>query len=339
MSHNAQAIISSHKEAAKRAVQYLQGARNLKLKPAEALELVARVLGVANWQTLNALAKQSRAPRISEGGSATLGESVDVRARRMAEMYAVANGWKEHPFLLREDWVTCDEDGPDDGYVYWRFVIRRLDEIKAVMPWNREELDDVKVARAGGIDIDYDFAAEELGWGVASAEDDEFLDLAVHDSEAEAWRVAAAAVGVVVGYHLNKDLPWSTMSLTEKLEAVRQAMPWVAQRHGTPLAISPKLVPAPSITRDELVANGFVPTTLADTSGEYLVKVMKAYQMPYTREHIVSTGEVANEDIVRLEVSPNRMLRMTIGESYVEEPVPLDSEDARGVLRDAGMSV
>lgn len=339
MSNDTQSITSSHKEAAKRASQYLQGVRNLKLKPAEALELVARVLGVANWQTLNAMAKQGRAPRMVESGNAALVDSVEARARQMSEMYSVANGWKEHPFLLREDWVTCDSAGVDDGYDYWRFVVRRLGEIKAVMPWDREELDDVKVARAGGIDIDYDFAAEDLGWGVASAEDDEFLDLAVHDSEMEAWRVAAAAVGVVVGYHLNKNLPWATMALAEKLEAVQQAMPWVAKSRGKPLAISPRLVPAPSITRDELIANGFVPTTLADTSGEYLVKVMRAYQMPYTREHIVSTGEVANEDIVTLEVSPARMLRMTIGETYEEEPVPLDSEEARGVLRDAGMAV
>jgi hypothetical protein len=340
MSNRAQSIISSHKEAAKRATDYLGTTRKLPLKQADALELVARVLGVANWQTLNAMAKQGQAPRMP--GPAPLAiladDGIETRARRMAELYSVQTGWKEHPFLLREDWVSCDS-GADDGFDYWRFVVRRLDELKAVMPWDRDEVEEVKVARAGGIDIDIDFDSEN--WVVASAEDGEFLDQLGTASELQAWQDAAASVGVVVAYHLDTELPWSTMSLAEKLEAIGRAMPWVAEAKAKRTSdANPKLVPPPDITREVLINGGFKPTVREGFAGEFLVKTMRAYQMPYTLEHIVGTDDdVSQESVVTLEVDPQGMLTMSIGDVYKEDPVAINHPDGRGTLRDAGVDV
>lgn len=346
MSNRAQSIISSHKEAAKRATEYLASARKLSLKQAEALELVARVLGVANWQTLNAMAKRGQAPRSdvagAGSGAVSSADEVDARARRMAELYSVANGWKEHPFLLREDWVWCGA-GVDDGFEYWRFVVRRLDEINAVMPWDREELDDVKVARAGGIDMDFDFDGEN--WGVASAEDDELLDLEVQSSEVDAWRVAAAAVGVVVGYHLGKELSWGVrdwagLPLDEKLTAIREAMPWVAAAKAQMASITtPKVVPPPAITREALLAGGFEATVRDGVEGEFLVKTMRVCEMPYAVEHIVGTWGIERGDVATLVVDPQGMLTLSIGDEYKEDAIALNEPDARGTLRDAGLDV
>lgn len=71
MSEQAQRILTSHKEAARRASTYLANTRKLHLKPTEALELVAQVLGARNWQTLLGLAKEGRAPRPGHESSGT----------------------------------------------------------------------------------------------------------------------------------------------------------------------------------------------------------------------------------------------------------------------------
>lgn len=56
-------IVSSHRDAATRIFTYLNVEHGIKLKPIVALEVLARALGVANWQTLKAMAEQGRAPR------------------------------------------------------------------------------------------------------------------------------------------------------------------------------------------------------------------------------------------------------------------------------------
>lgn len=66
MSSKTDAILSSHKDAARRVGDFLRNSHGLDLKPAITLEIVAKVLGAANWQTLSAMAKQGRAPRMSD---------------------------------------------------------------------------------------------------------------------------------------------------------------------------------------------------------------------------------------------------------------------------------
>lgn len=60
------AIVSSHRDAATRVSTYLSEQHGLKLTPITALEVVARALGAANWQTLKAQAEQGRAPRMAD---------------------------------------------------------------------------------------------------------------------------------------------------------------------------------------------------------------------------------------------------------------------------------
>lgn len=66
MLSKSKAILSSHRDAATRVTTYLNESHGIELKPIVALEIVARVLGAANWQALSAMAEQGRAPRMGD---------------------------------------------------------------------------------------------------------------------------------------------------------------------------------------------------------------------------------------------------------------------------------
>lgn len=66
MATQAESILESHKDAARRVCNYLATEHRLSLKNAVALEIVARVLGAPNWQTLQGMAKEGRVPRMAD---------------------------------------------------------------------------------------------------------------------------------------------------------------------------------------------------------------------------------------------------------------------------------
>jgi hypothetical protein len=314
MSEIAQRIVTSHKEAAKRATGYLVGARRLKLKHAEALELVARVLGAANWQTLNAMAQQGKAPRgvIAENSVTEIVSLTEDRAAELLAQHYTSRGWTEHPAHLREQWANCDS-GTESDHGYWRWVYRRMLEDEAMMPWEREGHPDIQIARAGGVDIDFDPFSSE--WVVASAEDDEFLSLDPHDAEAEAWREAAAAVALGTASRLGREATaqWDNLTQAQRLQLVRKAFPHVI--------------------RAALKVQGFAPSE----DGKYLVKKLKVGEMPYAREHIVDNDLVSERCEAVVKVTSDNQVQMVIGNgAYFEEIVPLSSEEGLGLLIDAG---
>jgi len=63
MSNKPEALIESHKDAARRVSTYLQKTQDIKLKPTVSYEIVAQVYGASNWQTLLALANKGQTPR------------------------------------------------------------------------------------------------------------------------------------------------------------------------------------------------------------------------------------------------------------------------------------
>lgn len=139
MSELAQRIITSHKEAAKRAVAFLGTTRKLKLSSTESLELVASVLGVANWQTLLAMAKDCRGPRIDEGTQAQRGTAVateETIERRLSDYFATVEGWGEHPDFPVADWqYEVENDSTRLGY--WAHVEAEIERTGAMLPWER----------------------------------------------------------------------------------------------------------------------------------------------------------------------------------------------------------
>lgn len=66
MPSKSNAIVSSHRDAATRVSTYLAEQHGIKLTPITSLEVIARALGAANWQTLKAQAEQGRAPRMGD---------------------------------------------------------------------------------------------------------------------------------------------------------------------------------------------------------------------------------------------------------------------------------
>lgn len=193
MSALAQRIITSHKEAAKRAVAHLGKTRKLKLSATESLELVACVLGVANWQTLLALANDGRGPRIDDGKptptAATGAGWAKSDVWRLSEYFATLEGWGEHPIFTREDWQHEAENG-DTSRGYWEHVEAEIERTGMMLPWERDGRFDVKLVQMAGVGVDN--SEDDESWLVM----DPWGYIFVPDcsSEKEAWQVAASEV-------------------------------------------------------------------------------------------------------------------------------------------------
>ena len=71
--------------------------------------------------------------------------------------------------------------------------------------------------------------------------------------------------------------------------------------------------------------------------GELLVLRLPVRGMPYSMEHIVPSENLERGATAKLSVDAANMLTFFIEPDYLEEPVPLLSEDAAGVLKDAGV--
>jgi hypothetical protein len=342
MSTATQRIVTSHKEAAKRASAYLFGIRNLKLKHSEALELVARVLGAANWQTLEAIANRSSSPLAGQGTAASRETDVDALSRQVCGAYALM-GWPQHPAYLREDWAKDESDSDESDMGYWKWVTLRMLEDKAMMPWERDVCEALHLARACGVDIDFDFFG--CIWVPASYEHDEFESLDPKESELEAWTAAAAAgiAGAKKALGMS-DERWNGLTFEAKLSVLKKHYA-VPLRTSTQVLVPRKAEPDPLFSRESFVANGFAPLSFKQNGPESYVKVMNAWDMPYVREHIIEMGRsnpnmrtegVDDNGIATIEVSPDGQVTLSIGDQYKEDPVPVDSDEGRAVLRDAG---
>lgn len=82
MPSKSNAIVSSHRDAATRVSTYLAEQHGIKLTPITALEVVARALGAANWQTLKAQAEQGRAPRMADVAEVSANSQAEERSAK-----------------------------------------------------------------------------------------------------------------------------------------------------------------------------------------------------------------------------------------------------------------
>jgi hypothetical protein len=226
MSELAQRIVASHKSAAKRAVFHLGKTRKLKMSSTESLELVACILGVANWQTLLAMAKEGRGPRIDDGtlvAAAPVKEQSD--AEKLADYYGTADSWGEHPYHTREDWSHEVEEG-NTGLSYWEHVANEIDSRNEMFPWERDASLDCKLAKLGAYAVVYEpvVAGEtQLGWCVLSPATLEFVITECH-SEEEAWQLAAIEVRDETCHQLDiSHQRWAILFDREKIDAVTRA--------------------------------------------------------------------------------------------------------------------
>jgi hypothetical protein len=196
MSELAQRIVASHKAAAKRAVFHMGKTRKLKLSATESLELVACVLGVANWQTLLALANDGKGPRIDDGTLAVAAPApapVEAEeksaAERLADYYGTPTSWGEHPKYTREDWSLEVENG-DTGASYWNYVVSEIESWGDMFPWERDESFAVKLARLAGMEVEPTGRDDdETGWTLSDPHGLSFSS--TQDSESEMWAIAS----------------------------------------------------------------------------------------------------------------------------------------------------
>lgn len=90
---------------------------------------------------------------------------------------------------------------------------------------------------------------------------------------------------------------------------------------------------------ENLKHTGFKETEYPGQQGVFWKKTLKAMDMPYVRQHLVGE-ECEGHDEVWVEIMPGNQVQMGItGTDYFEEPVDVDSEEGRGLLRDAGVVV
>lgn len=225
-------IITSHKEAAKRASAYLQETRNLKLKPTEALELVARVLGTANWQTLLGLAKQGQVPRrghfpavpvaehTSDSDSIDLlddtrissdtseGDADDIR--RLAQYYAREGKPGEHPRLTRQAWQAAEAERS-----YWEWVFYEIICNCGLLPWDADEMESYQLASAAGVTLE----CTENGRWRAHAPDGLYIEVYYADNETRAWDDAGEAAHMEGVKLLGAQ--WPELSLADKVQTLK----------------------------------------------------------------------------------------------------------------------
>lgn len=94
-----------------------------------------------------------------------------------------------------------------------------------------------------------------------------------------------------------------------------------------------------TITIAQLIAAGFVEEKHEGQEGVFYAKRQAACKMPYVNEHMVDNELFWPESEVLVEVTPDRQVQMFVASAgYYEGPCPLDSEDAMGLLKDAGFS-
>jgi hypothetical protein len=88
------------------------------------------------------------------------------------------------------------------------------------------------------------------------------------------------------------------------------------------------------VTDEQLLAAGFCQSPQGT-----LVKRLKALDMPYFNEHIVDEVNVSERTEVLVEVSSERLVSMQVPafEEVSEPPIPMDTDEGRALLRDAGV--
>lgn len=229
MSELSQRIITSHKEAAKRAVFFLNKKRKLKMTVSESLELLSCILGVSNWQTLLAMAGQEKGPRIDDGKAVVQGGATVVAVdyvEMLKNYYGTATSWGEHPSHLRSDWQLEVENG-DTGAPYWAYVLSEIESRGEMLPWERDESLEVRLAKAAGwivedagVGADY-FSAS--GWRRLRQGKTE-PEIRGCDTELEAWQLAAGEVSSrVCQVFWLRSTQWRAMTFDEQLSKAEQA--------------------------------------------------------------------------------------------------------------------
>lgn len=88
---------------------------------------------------------------------------------------------------------------------------------------------------------------------------------------------------------------------------------------------------------EALKAAGFKPVTYPGQDGTYYAKTLLVLDMPYMKEHAIDNEVIFEDTQLIVEVTPDARVQMTaVNTSYVEDPIGIDTEEGRALLRDAG---
>jgi hypothetical protein len=95
-----------------------------------------------------------------------------------------------------------------------------------------------------------------------------------------------------------------------------------------------------TINKDDLLAAGFAEKTYENQVGIFIAKSLKAWDMPYMKEHVIDGEYIFEDSDVVVEVTPRNEVQLFVAHAdYLEGPYPVDSEDGHALLKDAGYNV
>lgn len=89
--------------------------------------------------------------------------------------------------------------------------------------------------------------------------------------------------------------------------------------------------------RNQLEKCGFLPVEYEGQEGVFMSKTLIASNMPNFLKEVVDDDVVFNTDEVIVEVCPNNTVHLLcLNADYIQEAVPVDCEEGRALLTDAG---
>lgn len=94
------------------------------------------------------------------------------------------------------------------------------------------------------------------------------------------------------------------------------------------------------VTDDQLLAAGFERRYEGSNPAGF-IKRLKAWDMPYVREHIIDDADVYDTTEVLVEITADRMVEMVIptSQNASEPALGMDTPEGLGLLRDAGVKL
>lgn len=94
------------------------------------------------------------------------------------------------------------------------------------------------------------------------------------------------------------------------------------------------------ITAELLELAGFTAATYPDSEGVFYIKRLPIHTMPSVARDLVDGDNIQSADELCIEVCPNNTIQLLVlSVDHAETDIPLDSDEGREILREAGVAL